>query len=171
MNRIWKAQKINRLVRVAKTASEIMTANPVSIEHTAKVPYAATMLSDREISAAPVINEAGRPVGVVSRTDIVRHLGGDLGAARSTLLCDSCANSAFLPRETSREELDPTACSCTSVWDIMTPEIFTTETNASIVQIVEELLGRDVHRLFVVDENGILVGVVTALDVLRGLRR
>jgi predicted transcriptional regulator len=31
------------------------------------------------------------------------------------------------------------------------------------------LCGLNVHRLFVVDGNGILVGVITALDVLRKL--
>jgi CBS domain-containing protein len=35
--------------------------------------------------------------------------------------------------------------------------------------VVEDMLGLKVHRLFVVDGNGILVGVISALDVLRHL--
>jgi CBS domain-containing protein len=50
-----------------------MTANPVSISEHATIMDAAAVLSKREISALPVINDAGRPVGVVSRTDIVQR--------------------------------------------------------------------------------------------------
>jgi CBS-domain-containing membrane protein len=33
------------------------------------------------------------------------------------------------------------------------------------------MLDRKVHRLFVIDQDGILVGVISALDVLRCLMR
>jgi L-alanine-DL-glutamate epimerase-like enolase superfamily enzyme len=36
-------------------------------------------------------------------------------------------------------------------------------------RIVEEMRDLNVHRLFVVDENRVLVGVITALDVIRHL--
>src|ERR671938_539119 len=63
------------MVLGARTAADLMTPNPVSIRHSATVPEAAAFLAARGISAAPVIDETGRPVGVVSRTDIIRHHG------------------------------------------------------------------------------------------------
>jgi CBS domain-containing protein len=57
----------------AKTAEELMTPNPVSISEHASIMDAASILSNREFSGLVVINDAGRPVGVVSRTDIVRR--------------------------------------------------------------------------------------------------
>lgn len=171
MNRLWNARKIQRLVRCAHAAEDIMTSNPVSIGHAAKVQQAAAVLSEKAISAAPVINDAGRPVGVVSRTDIVRVAGGEFGAAHCALSCDDCGSTAIVPGDVRSDELDPGACGCPAVRDIMTPEVFSIGKRASVVRIVEELLDKNVHRLFVVDDDGILVGVVTALDVLRGLRR
>jgi CBS domain-containing protein len=162
---------MERRVRCARVAEDIMTPNPVSIDHTAKVQQAAAVLSERAISAAPVINEAGRPVGVVSRTDIVRIAGGELGTARCALSCDDCGSFSSLRRGARPEELDPGSCECPVVKEIMTPEFFAVGKGTSIVRVVEELLTRNVHRLFVVDDDGVLVGVVTALDVLRGLRR
>ena len=50
-----------------------MTPNPVSIREELTVHEAVVFLTERRISAAPVINEAGRPVGVVSEADILRH--------------------------------------------------------------------------------------------------
>lgn len=59
------------MVLDARTARDLMTANPVSIHQAATVGEAAAFLSGRGISAAPVIDEAGRPVGVVSGTDLL----------------------------------------------------------------------------------------------------
>jgi CBS domain-containing protein len=64
---------MNSLTLEAQTAEELMTPNPVSISEHAAIVDAASVLTNREFSALPVINEAGRPVGVVSRTDIVRR--------------------------------------------------------------------------------------------------
>ena len=57
----------------AVTAAGLVTPNPLSIRRAATVGEAVAFLSARGISAAPVIDEAGRPVGVVSRTDLLNH--------------------------------------------------------------------------------------------------
>ncbi len=71
---------MNSLTLEAKTAEELMTPNPVSISEHAAIIDAASILSNREFSALAVINDAGRPVGVVSRTDIVRREAKPSGA-------------------------------------------------------------------------------------------
>jgi CBS domain-containing protein len=52
----------------------------------------------------------------------------------------------------------------------MTPAIFSVAPDTAASRVVEEMLALKVHRLFVVDSDGTLVGVITALDVLRHLR-
>jgi CBS domain-containing protein len=64
---------MNTLTLEAQTAQELMTPNPVSISENAAIMDAAAVLSNREFSALVVVNDASRPVGVVSRTDIVRR--------------------------------------------------------------------------------------------------
>ena len=49
-----------------------MTRHPLSINESATLREAAAFLTEKGISAAPVISEAGRPVGVLSLADIVR---------------------------------------------------------------------------------------------------
>jgi CBS-domain-containing membrane protein len=58
----------------------------------------------------------------------------------------------------------------TSVKDIMTPIVFCVPPTCPVSNLVEEFLERKVHRLFVVDDAGTLVGVISTLDVLRHLR-
>jgi CBS-domain-containing membrane protein len=57
----------------------------------------------------------------------------------------------------------------TLVRDLMTPAVFAVGPKSPASKVVEEMCELNVHRLFVVDGNGVLVGVISALDVLRHL--
>jgi CBS-domain-containing membrane protein len=158
------------LILKAKTAGELMSPNPVSIQCMATVPEATALLTDRGFSAAPVIDEAGRAVGVISRTDLLVH-----DRERMTHVApaheeeDPLARRALwqnpLPEGFTVEEVDPTM-----VCDIMTPVVFSVMPDTPVEQVVEDMLGLRVHQLFVVDRNQVLVGVISGLDVLRHLQ-
>jgi CBS domain-containing protein len=142
-----------------------MSANPVSLRANATIPEAIALMTDRGFSAAPVIDEAGHPVGVLSRTDVLVHEREHVRHAslESDTDLDVCPGRS--PREGfSVEVVDPTL-----VRDIMTPAIFTVTLETPASQVVETMLAFRVHQLFVVDDEQSLVGVISALDVLRHL--
>jgi CBS domain-containing protein len=58
----------------------------------------------------------------------------------------------------------------TLVRDIMTRAVFSVTPETPAAAVVEQILTLNVHRLFVVDRLGVLIGVISALDVLRRLR-
>jgi CBS domain-containing protein len=145
-----------RLTLVAETAEELMSPNPVSIPDDAPLAEAVAVLTDRGFSAAPVIDEAGRPVGVISRADILIH-------ERERLSCSVPAPAG--PAGPGGTCTDPTL-----VRDIMTPAIFSITPETEARKVIAEMLALKVHHLFVVDATGILVGVISPLDVLRRLR-
>jgi CBS domain-containing protein len=117
-----------------------MTPNPVSIGQLTTVRDAAAFLTSKGISAAPVIDGAGRPVGVVSSTDIL-------------VRC-----------QTAAADQSPVAA-------VMTPVVFCVRPDAPAEEVVEKMLGLNVRRLFVVDAEGVVIGVIAARDVLKKLRR
>jgi CBS domain-containing protein len=145
----------------ANTARELMTDNPVSINEDATLREAAAFLTRRSISAAPVINDAGRPVGVLSRTDIVRFSSG-LSDAPQTL-------GEFI--DEAKRLSDSTHLDSVAVRQVMTPVVQSVSLDTSLEEVCERMLDHKVHRVFVTDEAGILVGVISALDVLRCLTR
>jgi CBS domain-containing protein len=145
----------------AKVATDLMTPNPVSIRDSSTVLEAAAFLAARGISAAPVIGEAGRPIGVVSRTDILQHRG------RSAVYVVSSPEEPVLPQDGAGGELSTPANVC----DVMTPGVFCVAPDTPVAKVVEKMVALEVRRLFVVDDDGIMVGVVSAVDVLRKLRR
>jgi len=162
------------LLLKARTAADLMTLNPLSLRETATAREAACFLTERGISAAPVINEAGAPVGVLSQTDLVVHAREKIDSLTkvSESYVEDVSEFAEVPGEprgvwrglkamrTADESL---------VGDLMTPTVFTVRLKAPSAQVVEDMLALRVHRLFVVDDGGVLVGVVTATDVLRRL--
>ena len=154
----------------AVMADDVMTANPVSIREELTVHDAVVFLTERRISAAPVINEAGRPVGVVSEADILRHNR------------EHADHLYWVPQKEVDRELtlgsgehlsgksfEVEVPDVTLVKDIMNPVIYAVRRTTPIFEVVHQLLKRRIHRLFVVDEDNSLVGVITTLDILSRL--
>jgi CBS domain-containing membrane protein len=159
--------KAPRLSLQADRAEELMSANPISLHKGASVQEAIGLLTDRNFDAAPVIDEKGRPIGVVTVTDIlvhdreyVRYLkSGDM-----TPRVDMRKRGAKLPEEFGIEIVDRTA-----VEEIMTPTVFTVDTDTTVTEVVRKMLELRVHHLFVADADGVLVGVISTSDILRCL--
>jgi len=61
------------LVLQARTAEELMVPNPISLRAEAGIAEAMLLFTEKGIAAAPVIDEAGRPIGVISRSDLLIH--------------------------------------------------------------------------------------------------
>jgi CBS-domain-containing membrane protein len=130
------------LTLLASTAREIMTPGPVSLSASDTVEEATKFLTERAFGAAVVIDEAGHPLGVVTKTDVLVH-------ARQ--------------RKPGLEPDD------TPVTEFMTPAVFSVRPDTPARSVVEQLLALNVHHLFVSDAAGVIVGVISPVDVLRKL--
>lgn len=150
----------------AAVAEELMSTNPISIHAGASVQEALALLTDRGFSAAPVIDDAGRPVGVLSRSDLLIH---ERERGRRLPLMEDDAR-AIHPHARPREGFEVEVVDPTRVRDIMTPVVFTVLLDTPAHQVVEQMLALKVHHLFVVDDDRALVGVISPLDVLRHLK-
>lgn len=158
------------LVLTAATAADLMTQNPVSIGQNASLQEAIVFLTQRKFSAAPVIDEAGRPVGVLSRADILIH---DREQVRSAPIHEYYEKTELT---VAAEEAPPAGTPLgkageTQVHEIMTPVVFSVSPDTAASKVVEDMLALKVHRLFVVDRDGVLIGIISAFDILRHLKR
>jgi CBS domain-containing protein len=138
-----------RLYLCAETAADLMAPNPVSLRADATVQEASSFLSGKGFSVAPVIDEAGRPAGVLSLADIVIH-------GRESAPPASAGGGDRTGRPLVR--------------DLMTPTVFSVAPETPAATVVEQMLALKVHHLFVVGRDGVLTGVISALDVLKYLR-
>lgn len=152
----------------AETASDLMMPNPMSLRADSTIREAITALIDHGFSAAPVIDEAGHPVGVLSRADILL-LNRDWGLHALPVYYEQ-ADLASHGAAHERQGFPIEKASQTLVRDIMTPAIYAVAPDTPAARVVQQMLALKVHRLFVVEADGTLVGVISALDVLRHLR-
>ena len=141
----------------AESARELMTINPASIRQEASVREAAALLTDLKFGAVPVVNKAGRPVGVLSRTDIVLHDAEQVDYLRPV---ETAAPRHGYQVEDTRY---------TEVREIMTPVIYAVDLDTPADVVIREMVEKKVHRLFVLDPYGVLIGVISAYDIVQHL--
>ncbi|MCY2936931.1 MAG: CBS domain-containing protein [Planctomycetota bacterium] len=141
----------------ASTASELMGPTLVSLRGKATVAEAVALFTDKGYHAAPVIDKAGRPIGVLTQGDILSH-----DREHGTHLAHRPSDR--VPVGFTEEDVDVTL-----VEDIMTPVIFCVLPSTPTNEVIAELLKLKVHQLFVVDAAGVLVGAISAIDIVRRL--
>jgi CBS domain-containing protein len=86
-----------------KTVAELMNANVLSVLPTATVAEAATMMGERRIGSALVMEE-DRLIGIFTERDIVRALGQDFGAAERPVSEWMTADPVTVPPDTTVDE-------------------------------------------------------------------
>lgn len=110
------------------------------------------------IGAAPVVNPRGEPVGVVSKTDVLRAVYDD----------PSCAGPGVAAELEVARDL-PARDSVIRASDLMTPGPLTVPESASVAEAASIMAREHVHRLFVTGQAGTLAGVVSAMDIVSWL--
>ena len=154
------------------TAADVMTPNPISIRGDASVVEATVLFAEHGFSGAAVIDEAGKPIGVVTSTDLLIH---DREKSDCVSICASDYYGQALQGKVEKGGLRAgyqiVDVDRTTVNGVMTPVVFAVDPENSARKVINQLLSLGVHRLFVVDRGGVLVGVVSALDILRAIVR
>jgi len=150
----------------ADTAADLMTENPISLHQDASIHEALVMLTGRNYRIAPVIDDRGRPIGVISATDILIHeresCGNPTAAVQSAVGgCSQCASTS--------NEAGVGVAHSTTVGDVMTPGVVTVRRNALAGEVIQTMKSQNVHHLFVADDEGVLIGVISMGDILRRL--
>jgi len=161
--------EISSLFRLeAATAADLMADSPVSLRSSAGVREALALFTDKSIGAAPVIDEAGHPVGVLSRSDLLVHErehGVKIGHSPAFFFEQEVRHGKKVPEDFEIENVDDCI-----VGDLMTPAVFSVSPETPIDKVIAEMVALHVHRLFVVDHSGTLVGVISTMDILKRLR-
>jgi CBS domain-containing protein len=137
-----------------------MTRKVISVGTATSIVEAANVMLENHVSGLPVIDEAGRLVGIVSQGDFIRR--AEIGTQRKRgrwlkfLLGPGKAASDFVHERGRKVE------------EIMTPEPLTVTEDATLEDIVELMERYNVKRLPVVRGDK-LVGIVTRSNLLQAV--
>jgi CBS-domain-containing membrane protein len=136
-----------------RTVEQVMVRKVVTVQPQAAFKQVVRLLRERRVSAAPVVDEQGRLLGMVSEADLA--LKEEHTPAQPPPL---------LPRPGLRREQRKAAA--TTVADCMTTPAVAIHPQAPLGVAARLLHRRGVRHLPVVDADDRLVGIVTRRDLL-----
>lgn len=139
---------------------DIMSRDPVTVEHSTSLPAAWAMLRKHDIKALPVIDSMRQVVGIVTQADFMRD-------ARVDVL----EGPGGQPRWQVRTELTPGSAGPAVVGQIMSRRVRVASADRSLADVVPIFSETGHHHIPVIGPNGALVGILTQTDVVRALRR
>ena len=134
---------------------DVMTRDVASVREGTAYREIVDVLTERHVTAAPVVDEARRVLGVVSEADLMYKVEF-LGQPRERRI---------LPDRHRREAR--AKAGATLAADLMTAPPVTITPDATIVEAARLMDARGVKRLPVVNDLGRLVGIVTRGDLLK----
>jgi CBS domain-containing protein len=144
---------------------DYMELDPVTVRPDAKAEDVARLLSAHELHGVPVVNEAGRCVGIVTENDLV--LADEEGDLHIPHYIELFGGLVFLESVRGYERRLKKAMAATAD-DLMTANPTTIGPDADVHEAGRVIASSGHNRLPVV-EHGLLVGVITRTDVLRAL--
>jgi CBS domain-containing protein len=141
-------------------AKDIMRRGVITVESWITLPELAKVFEERDISGAPVVDERGAVVGVVSRTDLVRAQREEPGVlAYFHAETDESARAAGMHIE---------ALDGRRVRDVMTPGAIAYDEDTPVEELAKGMLERHIHRVLIVRGKD-LRGIVTTMDMLKAV--
>jgi CBS domain-containing protein len=141
-------------------ASDVMVTGVITVKLSSNVQDVAELLLANRISAVPVIDDAGKLVGMVSEGDLLRRSEADTGHERSwwlRLLMGREYLAAEYVKEHSRR-----------VADVMTRGVISAEPGTPVADIATLLERHRIKRVPIV-QSGKVVGIVSRANLIQAL--
>ena len=146
-----------------KTVADAMTPNPIQVKPELPLKQAIQILADHKINSLPVVDEAGKLVGILSETDILWQESGITPPAYITIL-----DSVIYLENPARYEKELHKALGQTVEEVMTQGAVATITaDQSLSEAARLLHEKRVHQLPVLDQSKKVIGIISCSDIIR----
>ncbi|MFC8245892.1 CBS domain-containing protein [Streptomyces chartreusis] len=135
------------------TVSEVMTRDVVTVRPDTPFKEITSVLSTHGLSAVPVADERGAPIGLVSETDLLRK------QAEQPDEYGKQATPPGWPHERAKARAENAA-------GLMTTPVVTAHADWPVAQAARAMDRHRVRRLLVVDDKDRIIGIVSRSDLL-----
>jgi CBS domain-containing protein len=148
-------------LKVNRKAKDIMTVEPVCVEPGTTIRELARVFEENEISGAPVVNQEGRVVGVVTKTDLIRRCSEGTNDVPPAYLFEVLSEQGS---EEDSSDIIPEPLVC--VDDFMTEDPLMVDAEVSVSVVARLMYDKRVHRVIVADQDRFPIGIITSMDLL-----
>ncbi len=142
--------------------AEVMTCNVVSLKQTDEVSDAVRTMEREQLSALPVIDQAGKACGILSTADLISEfyeLNADLAALP---VAPDSVRSLLIETITTEGR-------SVSVDQLMSKHVKFVTPGDTIGAAAQIMIENSIHHLPVVDENGTVAGMLSTTDIVRSV--
>lgn len=136
---------------------DVMTKGVISISKYDPIMQVADILTEKNISGLPVVDKDRRVLGIITQADILSMIG----VSREHTFKDLLKHMLGEPL--------PLRKMGDTVGDIMTAPALTIRPDANIAEAVRMMDEKKIRRLTVVDNQNVLIGIVTRADILKAV--
>lgn len=148
-----------------KTVADIMSRNPISVRPETPLQEAIKIMAERRISGLPVVDQAGKLVGVISETDLMWRETGVTPPAYIMIL-----DSVIYLENPARYDRDLHKALGQTVGEVMTKDsLITTQADQPLQKAAQLMHDKHIRRLPVIDDAGHIVGILTRGDIIRAM--
>lgn len=144
--------------QLALSCADIMSRSIVTVTFATELEEAWKLLRAHKVKALPVVDNFGRPIGIVTVADYLRQLD-DTTAAGLALRLQGLLRRT--PGDTSEK--------AEVVGQIMTENIYTARADTPISELVHQLSENNLHHIPVLDSERRVIGMVTQSDLIAAL--
>jgi CBS domain-containing protein len=144
------------------TAREIMTREVITVSPETRVEELAHLLWENKISGAPVVDEKGNLLGVVTESDLI-----DQNKKIHIPTVAAILDSIIILENPHRLDAEIRKMAGTRVRDIAAFKTITVKENTPLDEIASIMSRKRIHTLPVTDGEGNLVGVIGKSDIIK----
>ena len=145
------------------TAAQIMTRDVITVTPGTSLEELASVLSKHRISGAPVVDESGALLGIVTEKDLIRQ-----NARLHIPTVIRIFDASIMLEKPGRMLEEMKRMAATRVEDIFSRDVVSISPETNIQEIATIMSEKDVHLLPVLDEQKI-AGIVGKVDMVRAL--
>ena len=142
-------------------AKDLMTKDVITVRRETTVRELAVLFADRGISSAPVVDDAGDLVGIVSESDLVEQ---DKNLHIPTVV--SIFDWVIYLESGKRFEKELQKMTGQTVGEIYSEEVLSVGPEAPVSEVADIMSSHRVHMVPVVEGRRV-VGVISRIDLIR----
>ena len=147
-----------------KTVADVMTRDPIVVQRETSLTEAIKTLAEKHISGLPVVDDAGKLVGIISETDLMWQETGVTPPAYIMFL-----DSVIYLKNPATYERDLHKSLGQTVGEVMNDKAISTAPDKPLKDAAKSMRDRNVQRLPVVDTEGQVIGILTRGDIVRAM--
>ena len=149
---------------MAKTVADVMSRDPITVKPQTPIKEAIKILAEQRISGLPVVDDAGKLVGVISETDLLWQETGVEPPVYIMFL-----DSVIYLENPARHDQELHKALGQTVGEVMSNDRVTVKADQPLRKAAKLMQEKSIRRLAVTDQEGQVIGILTPGDIVRAM--